>query len=76
MRKTTSKTLRVRLTAHQWKKLEAFAARQGRTKSGVIHEYLRRLPNPEESSQAINPGESTTEYEVATGEGSTPLPAQ
>jgi predicted DNA-binding protein len=47
------KVLRVRLTPHEWRKLEAFAAKQGRTKSGVIHEYIRRLPNPGQGKRVI-----------------------
>lgn len=75
MRQVATRTLRVRLSEYQWRKLEAFAARQGRTKSGVIHEYLRRLPAPE-SIQLTSADDLINEYEVATGEGSTPLPAE
>lgn len=39
-------TLRVRLTEHELKKLEFHAAKHDATKSWVIHEYIRRLPNP------------------------------
>lgn len=44
--KPLPKILKVRLTPHEALKLRAFAEKHGRTVSGVIHEYIRRIPNP------------------------------
>lgn len=38
--------LRVRLSAQELRKLEFYAKKRGANKSWVIHEYIRRLPNP------------------------------
>lgn len=43
---TKEEVLRVRVTAHQLQKLKAHATKHGVTVSHVIHEYIRRLPNP------------------------------
>ncbi len=45
---TKEKVLRVRLTSHQLKKLEAYAERHGVSKSYVIQRYIDRLPNEKE----------------------------
>lgn len=37
--------LRVRVTAHELRKLRMHAEKHGVTVSHVIHEYIRRLPN-------------------------------
>jgi hypothetical protein len=39
-------TLRVRVTAHQLQKLKSHALNRKVTVSHIIHEYIRRLPNP------------------------------
>lgn len=46
MPETKEKVLRVRLTAYQLGKLRAYADKHEMTVSRVIHEYIRRLPNP------------------------------
>ncbi len=48
-KQTKSEVLRVRLTPHELKKLKAHAEKHGTNPSHIIHEYIRRLPNPEES---------------------------
>lgn len=47
MRQIKEKVLRVRVTSHQLQKLKAYAEKHDTTVSRVIHEYIRRLPNPQ-----------------------------
>lgn len=46
---TKNKTIKARVTEHQFRKLQAYAESKGVTMSHVLHEYIRRLPNSSES---------------------------
>ena len=43
-----TKVFRARLSERQFNKLYAFAQKHEVTMTHVLHEYIRRLPNPED----------------------------